>query len=65
MKKLFYTALLTTIFAFAPSCSDKKKETKEQKAEVYECPMKCSDYKSDKPGTCPVCGMDLEKVNPS
>lgn len=28
--------------------------------EVWACPMLC--VKKDKPGTCPVCGMDLEKL---
>lgn len=32
------------------------------KAESYDCPMKCEGAKSDKPGKCPVCGMDLAKV---
>jgi Cu(I)/Ag(I) efflux system membrane fusion protein len=30
--------------------------------EIYTCPMD-TDYHSDKPGTCPKCGMDLEKNN--
>ncbi len=29
----------------------------------YECPMKCDGKKYDGPGTCPVCGMDLVKVD--
>jgi hypothetical protein len=28
---------------------------------VYFCPMD-TDVKSDKPGVCPKCGMDLEKI---
>ncbi len=29
----------------------------------YQCPMKCEGEKTyDHPGTCPVCGMDLEKM---
>lgn len=31
-----------------------------QVAAVYTCPMH-SDVKSDKPGSCPKCGMDLVK----
>jgi len=27
----------------------------------YICPMHCEGSGSDKPGTCPVCGMDYEK----
>jgi hypothetical protein len=29
--------------------------------EEYECPMKCDRLIFDKPGKCPVCGMELEK----
>ena len=29
---------------------------------VYVCPMKQCNVKSDKPGKCPKCGMDLKKV---
>jgi hypothetical protein len=33
-----------------------------QVAAVYQCPMDCETGKTyDKPGKCPVCGMDLEK----
>ncbi len=28
---------------------------------AYECPMQCAGSASDKPGKCPVCGMNLEK----
>jgi hypothetical protein len=28
---------------------------------AYECPMQCEGSASDKPGKCPVCGMDLVK----
>jgi len=33
----------------------------EEKA-VYVCPMKQCNVKTDKPGKCPKCGMDLKKV---
>ncbi|MBN4061756.1 hypothetical protein JYU20_00985 [Bacteroidales bacterium AH-315-I05] len=29
-------------------------------AHIYTCPMKCAGSESDKPGKCPVCGMELE-----
>ena len=29
---------------------------------VYVCPMKQCSVKTDKPGKCPKCGMDLKKV---
>lgn len=28
---------------------------------VYTCPMEKCDYKSDKPGKCPKCGVELKK----
>ena len=28
---------------------------------AYICPMQCAGSASDKPGKCPVCGMDLVK----
>ena len=32
-------------------------------ASVYQCPMKCEGDKTyEKEGTCPKCGMDLEKM---
>ena len=31
--------------------------------EEYACPMFCDSTVHDKPGQCPVCGMDFEKVN--
>ncbi len=34
----------------------------EAAAVSYACPMKVCDYKTDKPGKCPKCGMDLKKV---
>ena len=29
---------------------------------TYECPMKACEYKSEKDGKCPKCGMALKKV---
>lgn len=37
-------------------------ETDHQVAAVYTCPMH-PEVTSDKPGTCPKCGMNLEKVD--
>jgi hypothetical protein len=36
-----------------------------QSADQYQCPMKCTEEVFTKPGTCPVCKMDLEKVSKS
>lgn len=41
----------------------KKPEGKSECKDVYVCP-KCQDVKSDKPGKCPKCGMDLVKMEP-
>jgi hypothetical protein len=39
------------------------KRTKQKPKDVYACPMKCEGNKTyDKPGSCPVCGMDLVKL---
>jgi len=38
------------------------KKQKHEEGDKYYCPMLCEgDEKYDKPGDCPVCGMDLEK----
>lgn len=66
-------ALILTAFIFAllviPSCNgkDKTPENKqvEKVQEQYQCPMKCTEEKFDKPGKCPVCGMELEKITNS
>lgn len=34
-----------------------------QSAAVYYCPMH-PQVRSDRPGTCPICNMDLEKLEP-
>lgn len=35
-----------------------------QSETIYQCPMKCEGNKTyDKPGRCPVCGMNLAPVN--
>jgi hypothetical protein len=67
MKKLslILTALLVTIL-FMNGCSESAKHSEtppaEHVKEEYQCPMKCNDAKYDKPGTCTVCGMELEKI---
>jgi rubrerythrin len=54
---------------FSTACSDNKTNEKEgthseatsDSTSAYVCPMGCENSGSDKPGKCPVCGMDLEK----
>jgi hypothetical protein len=67
MKKqaLILSAFILTVL-ITPGCSgnDKSPENTpvQQVKEQYQCPMKCTEEKFDKPGKCPVCGMDLEKI---
>ena len=67
MKRNILFIIIVFSFSIIVSCkgSDKKEtETKqEMKSEVYQCPMKCNDTTYEKPGNCPVCGMELEKVS--
>lgn len=68
--KITTAAFLLTAVMFMASCGSKTSESKkettstEQAANtMYQCPMKCEGEKMyDKPGQCPVCNMDLEKV---
>lgn len=58
-------ALLLGGTAITTSCSGGEKGNTEQSNEsgTYQCPMKCEGDKTyEKPGSCPVCKMDLEKV---
>ncbi len=55
--------LATTTIVSCNSETKKEKPSSEVNTDVYECPMKCNNGQTyDKPGTCPVCGMELEKV---
>ncbi|NUM31520.1 MAG: hypothetical protein HUU47_04260 [Bacteroidetes bacterium] len=57
-----YTSAIIIAFAFTmASCGSSS-----AKEEIYQCPMKCEGEKTyNKPGTCPVCEMDLEVVENS
>ena len=71
--KITTASLLLTAVMFMASCGSKTSENKtegnatEQTLDAkYQCPMKCEGDKTyDKPGSCPVCNMDLEKVEAS
>ncbi len=60
--------LLLAAVMFLASCGSNQSEnantsTEQTVNEVYQCPMKCEGEKTyDKPGSCPVCNMDLEKI---
>ncbi len=64
-RKTLIIALLLAVTAITTSCSGGEKENTEQNNEsgTYQCPMKCEGTKTYKrPGSCPVCNMDLEKT---
>lgn len=67
MKRIVLVLFSITALTFAAcSSSDKKTETPAAvAAEQYQCPMKCTEEVFDKPGTCSVCGMELEKITKS
>ncbi len=65
MKKLINTSIMLIVLFFAAcTSSEKPAETStdtaahSNTAAVYTCPMH-PEVISDKPGTCPVCKMDL------
>ncbi|HFA49215.1 MAG TPA: hypothetical protein ENJ95_09375 [Bacteroidetes bacterium] len=60
---LFSVAFLAaglTVSSCGNSGSNADKQGKEYTSE-YVCPMHCEGSGSDKPGKCPVCGMDYKK----
>jgi membrane fusion protein, copper/silver efflux system len=65
-RKLFFALALITGFLLA--CNNKgdavhsAHDTAQVKKDLYTCPMPQDSVFSDKPGTCPKCGMDLVKV---
>lgn len=63
--KVFVIGLAVAGIGLFASCSGgAKKDAAEQKVakEQYKCPMNCTEEVFDQPGKCPVCGMDLEKM---
>ncbi|MEK7255536.1 MAG: heavy metal-binding domain-containing protein [Bacteroidota bacterium] len=77
MKKLILIGIVAVLFCFA-ACRENhsghqhhqdSKDTTHQHMEgeqasiLYQCPMKCEGDKTyDKPGSCPICKMDLKEV---
>ncbi|OGS36846.1 MAG: hypothetical protein A2293_04260 [Elusimicrobia bacterium RIFOXYB2_FULL_49_7] len=52
----------TTVIPLFSSCGHKDHQTAEEKKIVYHCPMH-PNYLSSSPGKCPICGMDLVRVD--
>lgn len=58
--KIYTSAIILGFALFMASCNNNNSSAKK---EIYQCPMKCEGEKTyDKPGSCPVCEMDLEIV---
>jgi len=66
ISRLAVICLLTASLVSCNSSTEKKQDgttTPTQEASLYQCPMQCEGDKTyDKPGKCPVCGMDLKPV---
>jgi hypothetical protein len=64
MKKIIIPALVLFMIACSPKKETEtngKQDSTQVSSAVYQCPMDCEKGKTyDKPGQCPVCGMDLE-----
>lgn len=67
MKKTFIILIMAVIPIFVTSCGSQPKTGNEKNGTVtlqsnvyYTCPMH-PEVRSDKPGTCPKCGMELVK----
>ena len=61
----FFAVILLLSTHFFSACSSRQTKDQPEKVistEQFQCPMKCSDEVFTKPGTCPVCGMELEKI---
>lgn len=70
MKKqafLLFASIALVSATFVSCGSEEKKQDApiETAKEQYQCPMKCTEEILDKPGTCTVCGMELEKITKS
>ncbi len=63
MKKFIFVLSLILTVALVACKGDKKdeKENHDDHAMMYSCPMH-PEITSDKPGTCSICGMNLEPM---
>ncbi|WP_111710042.1 heavy metal-binding domain-containing protein [Lutibacter citreus] len=72
MKTVFISIAIIALIVLTGCKTDVKKDKEPVKTEekmetvtmeVYQCPMDCEKGKTyEKPGSCPVCKMDLKKV---
>lgn len=66
MKQLRLTGLILAVLLYL-SCNQAAQEeqhTGHDSSALYTCPMPQDSVFSNKPGTCPKCGMDLVKMEP-
>lgn len=59
--KIQFTAGLSYRFLTYKVGKVNSKSSTTPAGETYQCPMKCEGMTFNKPGKCPVCGMELEK----
>lgn len=64
MRSIIKLATAIILLANLNSYGNYHAHTDKIKSEVYQCSMKCEGEKTyQKPGSCSICGMELEKVN--
>lgn len=66
MKNSLIRFVTLLIVASLQACSGSNRQPENGSSAAYQCPMKCEGDKTyDKPGKCPVCGMEMETVSSS